>query len=106
MSHFAMARIKRLNLPLLWKVETHGRREDRSAKSRKVRDEPSLTWTPSGVEGDPLALSDRLADHVRGALVPKARAKALHMLAKLPKSVPVETVEDVDRRAKRTPLAG
>lgn len=97
MSNLVMARIKALNAPLLGKAEIHGRRLDRAAIERKVRDEPSLTWAPEGVEGDPLALSDRLADHVAGAMVPKAKAKALHMLVKLPASVPVET--DVDARA-------
>ena len=94
MSNLVMARIKPLNGPLLAAAEQHGRRLDAAAIRRKVRDEPSLTWTPDGVDGDPLALSDRLADHVAGALVPKAKAKALHMLVKLPASVPVETVED------------
>lgn len=94
MSNLVMARIKPLNGPLLAAAEQHGRRLDAAAIRRKVRDEPSLTWTPDGVDGDPLALSNRLADHVAGALVPKAKAKALHMLVKLPASVPVETVED------------
>lgn len=94
MSNLVMARIKPLNGPLLAAAEQHGRRLDAAAIRRKVRDDPSLTWTPDGVDGDPLALSDRLADHVAGALVPKAKAKALHMLVKLPASVPVETVED------------
>lgn len=97
MSNLVMARIKPLNGPLLAAAEQHGRRLDDAAKRRKVRDEPSLTWTPDGVDGDPLSLADRLADHVAGALVPKAKAKALHMLVKLPASVPVET--EVDARA-------
>lgn len=94
MSNLVMARIKPLNGPLLAAAEQHGRRLDDAAKRRKVRDDPSLTWVPEDVVGDPLALSDRLADHVAGALVPKAKAKALHMLVKLPASVPVETEAD------------
>jgi hypothetical protein len=97
MSILVMARIRPLNGPLLGLAEVHGRRLDDAAKRRKVRDEPSLTWVPDGVGGDPLALSDRLADHVTGALVPQAKTKALHMLIKLPESVPVET--DADARA-------
>lgn len=94
MSNLIMARIRPLNGPLLASAEKHGRREDQAAIRRKVRDEPSLTWTPADITGDPLALSDRLADHVAGAMVPKAKAKALHMLIKLPASVPVETEAD------------
>lgn len=94
MSNLVMARIKPLNGPLLIAAEQHGRRLDKAAQNRKVRDEPSLTWVPEGVEGDPLALSERLADHIAGAMVPKAKAKALHMLVKLPASVPVETEAD------------
>lgn len=97
MSNLVMARIRPLNGPLLGLAEVHGRRLDDAAKRRKVRDEPSLTWVPDDVGGDPLALSDRLADHVTGALVPQAKTKALHMLIKLPESVPVET--DADARA-------
>ncbi|MBD8737815.1 hypothetical protein, partial [Sphingomonas sp. CFBP 13706] len=96
MSNLVMAHINALNMPLLKTAETHGRRLDDAAKSRKVRDEPSLTWVPEGVDGDPLALPDRLADHVAGAFVPEAKAKALHMLVKLPDSVPVETVEQAE----------
>lgn len=94
MSNLVMARIRPLNGPLLAAAEQHGRRLDEAAIRRKVRDDPSLTWVPEGIEEDPLALSDRLADHVRGAMVPKAKAKALHMLVKLPASVPVETEAD------------
>lgn len=94
MSNLVMARIRPLNGPLLAAAEQHGRRLDEAAIRRKVRDDPSLTWVPDGIEEDPLALSDRLADHVAGAMVPKAKAKALHMLVKLPASVPVETEAD------------
>lgn len=93
MSNFSMARLRPLNMPLLRAAETHGRRLDATAIKRKVRDEPSLTWVPDGVEGDALALPDRLADHVAGALVPAGKTKAQHMLVKLPASVPVETRE-------------
>lgn len=86
-----MARIIALNGPLLASAQEHGRRVDRAAIARKVRDELSLTWVPPRVTGDPLALVDRLSDHVAGAFVPKAKAKALHMLVKLPESVPVAT---------------
>ena len=94
MSNLVMARIRPLNGPLLAAAEQHGRRLDEAAIRRKVRDDPSLTWVPEGIEEDPLALSDRLADHVAGAMVPKAKTKALHMLVKLPASVPVETEAD------------
>jgi len=94
MSNLVMARIRSLNGPLLAAAEQHGRRLDEAAIRRKVRDDPSLTWVPEGAKEDPLALSDRLAEHVAGAMVPKAKAKALHMLVKLPASVPVETEAD------------
>lgn len=92
-----MARVRRLTALELRHSETHGRREDDRARARKVRDEPSITWVPEGVDGDPLALSERLADHTAGAFVPKGTGKALHMLVKLPESVPVETREDAER---------
>lgn len=98
MSNLAMARVKPLNAPLLGLAETHGRRLDKAAMDRKVRDEPSLTWVPDGITGDPLALADRLADHVEGAFIPKSATplptKALHMLVMLPDSVPVATKEE------------
>lgn len=81
----------------------HGRRLDDAAKSRKVRDEPSLTWTPEGLEDDAaLALSDRLADHLQDVFVPKSPTgtQALHMIVKLPDSVPVATREEAEAAMK------
>lgn len=90
MSNAVSARVERLNMPVLRAMEKHGRREDRTAIARKVRDVPSLAWSSDPL-ADPLALVDRYEDHVRGALVPKSRSKALHMIVKLPDTVPVGT---------------
>lgn len=89
MSNAGSARIDRLNLAGLNYAENHGRRIDETSQARRVRKDESIAWSPGG--GDPLALSDRLADHIEGAMVPKNAPKALHMLVKLPDCVPVAT---------------
>jgi len=105
MSNQISVRLASLNMPLLGAAEVHGRRLDDAAISRKVREAESLTWVPEGITGDPLALSDRLADHLSGEVDPatgkkvpvhvhKAKTKALHMLLIMPDSVPTETEED------------
>ena len=92
MSHFVSARLVPLNALLLRQAELHGRRLDDVAKSRKVRDADSLTWVPDGVTGDPLALVDRLEEHVAGAFRPKGGTTiAQHMIVKMPDSIPTET---------------
>ena len=92
MSHLVSARLVPLNALLLRKAEQHGRRQDDVAKSRKVRDADSLTWVPNGVTGDPLALADRLDEHVAGAFRPKGGTTlAQHMIVKMPDSIPTET---------------
>ena len=92
MSHFVSARLVPLNALLLRQAELHGRRLDDVAKSRKVRDADSLTWVPNGVTGDPLALADRLEEHVAGAFRPKGGTTiAQHMIVKMPDSIPTET---------------
>lgn len=92
MSHFVSARLVPLNAPLLRRAELHGRRLDDVAASRKVRDAESLTWVPDGVTGDPLALVDRLEEHVAGAFRPKGGTTiAQHMIVKMPDSIPTET---------------
>ena len=92
MSHFVSARLVPLNALLLRQAELHGRRQDDVAKSRKVRDADSLTWVPDGVTGDPLALVDRLEEHVAGAFRPKGGTTiAQHMIVKMPDSIPTET---------------
>ena len=102
MSNAVMARMVALSLPELRGAEKHGRRLDSMAKKAKVRDDPSLVWAPESATGDPLALSDRLADHVADHFVPKGRAKALHMIVKLPASVPVATVEEAEAAMRMT----
>ncbi|MBO9510884.1 hypothetical protein [Erythrobacter sp. A6_0] len=95
MSHFVSARLVPLNALLLRQAELHGRRLDDVAKSRKVRDADSLTWVPDGVTGDPLALVDRLEEHVAGAFRPKGGTTiAQHMIVKMPDSIPTETEGD------------
>lgn len=95
MSDFVSARLVPLNALLLRKAEQHGRRLDNVAVSRKVRDADSLTWVPDGVTGDPLALADRLEEHVRGAFRPKGGTTlAQHMIVKMPDSIPTETEGD------------
>lgn len=92
MSNAVSARIVPLNMPLLRSSETHGRRLDATAKARRVRDAPSLAWSPSA--GDPLALVDRLEEHVAGAFIPKGgKTRAMHMIVKMPDSLPTETEE-------------
>jgi hypothetical protein len=100
MSLLVMAHINALNMPLLKAAEIHGKRLDDTSAMRKYRDGEPLTWVPDDIDGDPLALPDRLADHLAGAFVPQAKAKALHMLIKLPDSVPVETVEEAEAALK------
>ena len=69
MSDLVSARLVPLNALLLRAAEKHGRRLDRAAEARKVREADSLTWVPDGITGDPLALVDRLEEHVAGAVV-------------------------------------
>ena len=95
MSNAVSARIDQLNVPLLRSSEKHGRRLDESSQARKVRDEPSIAWSPH--PGDAFALVDRLADHVAGAHVPASATKALHLVVKLPDSVPVASMTDAAR---------
>lgn len=99
MSNAVSARIEHLNIPLLRSAETHGRRLDAAAMKRKVREADSLTWVPQGVAGDPLALVDRLEEHVAGHFIPKGGStRALHMIVKLPDSIRTGT-EDEARAA-------
>lgn len=92
MSDLVSARLVPLNALLLRKAEQHGRRLDNVAVSRKVRDADSLTWVPDGVTGDPLALAERLEEHVKGVFRPKGGTTiAQHMIVKMPDSIPTET---------------
>ncbi len=57
-----------------------------------MREADSLTWVPDGITGDPLALVDRLEEHVAGAFRPKGGTTiAQHMIVKMPDSIPTET---------------
>lgn len=92
MSDLISARLVPLNALLLRTAEKHGRRLDRAAEARKVREADSLTWVPDGITGDPLALVDRLEEHVAGAFRPKGGTTiAQHMIVKMPDSIPTET---------------
>jgi len=92
MSDLISARLVPLNALLLRAAEKHGRRLDRAAEARKVRETDSLTWVPDGITGDPLALVDRLEEHVAGAFRPKGGTTiAQHMIVKMPDSIPTET---------------
>lgn len=99
MSNAVSARIDRLNKPLLRLAETHGRRLDEVSEMRHYRDEENIAWSPQ-TGADDFALVDRLADHVAGAFVPKNAPEAMHMLVKLPASVPVATREEAEAALK------
>ena len=92
MSDLVSARLVPLNALLLRAAELHGRRLDPAAAARKVREAASLTWVPDGITGDPLALVDRLDEHIAGAFRPKGGTTiAQHMIVKMPDSIPTET---------------
>lgn len=91
-----MVRIRRLNLRGLDLSEQHARRLTPKAKERVVRDVPPVTWTPADASADPLDYSRLYAAHVEGAFIPKGKGKALHLLVKLPQSVPVATTADAE----------
>ncbi len=99
MSNAISARIDRLNMPLLRLAETHGRRLDEVSEMRHYRDEENIAWSPQ-TGADDFALVDRLADHIAGAFVPKNAPEAMHMLVKLPDSVPVATREEAEAAMK------
>ncbi|MCH2486751.1 MAG: hypothetical protein MK010_03275 [Erythrobacter sp.] len=95
MSDLVSARLVPLNALLLRAAEVHGRRLDRAAAVRQVREAASLTWVPDGITGDPLALVERLEEHVAGAFRPKGGTTiAQHMIVKMPDSIPTETESD------------
>lgn len=97
MSLYCMARTRRLTLAALEKAEVHARRADARSQQRCVRDVPPITWVPSGIDGDHLALVKRYKEHVEGAFIPRAKSKVLHLLVKFPEAVPVATTEDAER---------
>jgi hypothetical protein len=92
MSDLISARLVPLNALLLRAAEKHGRRLDRAAEARKVREAASLTWVPDGITGDAWAEVDRLEEHVAGTFRPKGGTTiAQHMIVKMPDSIPTET---------------
>lgn len=74
-------RIQQLKLADLTRAERHGKRLDRSSKSRAIyKNAPPLTTTG-------LNLRERFQEHVDSVFIPKAKAKAMHVIVQLPKDL-------------------
>ena len=74
-------RIQQLKLADITRAEKHGKRLDQSSKSRAIyKDAPPLTTTG-------LNLRERFQEHVDGVFIPKAKAKAMHVIVQLPKDL-------------------
>lgn len=74
------ARIYQMTRADLTHAERHGKRLDATGKSRAINDEPPITT-------DGLDLNALFEKHVAGAFVPRAHAKAMHMLVQFPKDL-------------------
>lgn len=109
MSTFSMARVRRLTPRILRLSEKHGKRLDKSSIKRAINlGIPPVKWLPDGVAGDALDLVEQYERHLtlpeidpktkkpKRVFVPKAASTVLHMLVKLPESVPVETRADAE----------
>jgi hypothetical protein len=70
-------RIDRLTLQGITKAENHGKRLDESSKRRVIKDAPAVTTTG-------LDLYALYEEHIKGAFVPKAECRALHVLVQFP----------------------
>lgn len=74
------ARIDQLSMAELTHAELHGKRLDRTSKSRAINNEPPLTTTG-------LDLKKLYHAHVAGAFIPKSRAKAMQVVIQFPKDL-------------------
>lgn len=70
-------RVDQLTMGGLATQERHGKRLDEASKSRRISKAPPLTTTG-------LDLKKLYAKHVAGAFIPRARAKAMHMIIQFP----------------------
>ncbi|MXO76117.1 hypothetical protein GRI40_12930 [Altererythrobacter aerius] len=79
----------------LRKAENHGKRLDETSKARAIYDAPPVTT--SGLE-----LRTLFRAHIKGAFVPKAKAKAMHVIIQFPKQlVDGENAEYMLHHARR-----
>lgn len=74
------ARIDQLSIAELTHAELHGKRLDKTSKSRAINSEPPLTTTG-------LDLKELYHRHVAGAFIPKSRAKAMQVVVQFPKDL-------------------
>lgn len=74
------ARIDQLSMAELTHAELHGKRLDKTSKSRAINNEPPLTTTG-------LDLKTLYHVHVAGAFIPKSRAKAMQVVIQFPKDL-------------------
>lgn len=88
-------RIYQLTNNDLRKAENHGKRLDETSKARAIYDAPPVTT--SGLE-----LRTLFRAHIKGAFVPKAKAKAMHVIIQFPKElVDGENAEYMLHHARR-----
>lgn len=73
-------RVDQLKLADLTAAEHHGKRLDLTGKSRAINDEPPITTTG-------LDLHELFQAHIKGAYVPRARFKAMHVIIQFPKDL-------------------
>lgn len=73
-------RIKQLTIAGLTRAEQHGKRLDATGQDRAINDEPPVTTTG-------LHLGTLYKEHVEGAFIPKAKAKAMHLIIQFPKGL-------------------
>lgn len=74
------ARIDQLSMAEMTHAELHGKRLDKTSKSRAINNEPPLTTTG-------LDLKNLYQAHVAGAFIPKSRAKAMQVVIQFPKDL-------------------
>lgn len=74
------ARIDQLSMAELTHAELHGKRLDKTSKSRAINNNPPLTTTG-------LDLKKLYHAHVAGAFIPKSRAKAMQVVIQFPKAL-------------------
>lgn len=70
-------RIQQMKMDDLTRAEKHGKRLDGTSKARAIYDAPPLTSTG-------LDLNNLYRKHVHGAFMPRARAKAMHVIVQYP----------------------
>lgn len=74
------ARIDQLSMAELTHAERHGKRLDKTSKSRAINNDLPLTTTG-------LNLKELYHQHIAGAFIPKSRAKAMHVVIQFPKDL-------------------